>query len=58
MKKRDKAIGWLPIDSRLFGPFLSFGHVHGLAKAFLVVELLLSTLIVVGTFIVVLVQRF
>jgi len=58
MKKHENAIGWLPVDSRLFGPFLSFGHVRGLAKVFLVLELVLSSLVVFGTIIVVFIQEF
>lgn len=43
-----KPIAWLPVDSRLFGAFVSFGHVHGAARVFLILELILSTLVVVG----------
>ncbi|OGG34467.1 hypothetical protein A2363_00460 [Candidatus Gottesmanbacteria bacterium RIFOXYB1_FULL_47_11] len=50
-RKMQKPIPWLPIDSRLFGPIFSFGHVHGFARAFLVIEIVLATLIVLGSMI-------
>ncbi|MBI4065142.1 hypothetical protein HY409_02135 [Candidatus Gottesmanbacteria bacterium] len=40
---------WLPIDSRLFTKFFSFGHVKGLSRVFLEVEIALSILVVFGT---------
>ena len=40
---------WLPIDSRLILPLFSFGHVHGIAKIFLTVEMVLALGVVVGT---------
>ncbi len=56
MKKRGrrnthkaKPIAWLPIDSRLFLPLFSFGHVRGAARLFLEVEIVLSLLVVFGT---------
>lgn len=39
----------MPVDSRLFGSFLSFGNVHGVARIFLEVEMILAVLIVLGT---------
>ncbi len=51
-----KPIAWLPIDSRLFGSFLSFGHVRGVARAFLDAEIILSVLVVVGTIAVVIMK--
>ncbi len=45
--RKIKAISWLPIDSRLF-PFFSFGHVKGIARVFLQVEIILSLLVVIG----------
>lgn len=45
-------IPWLPIDSRLF-PFLSFGHVKGVMKLFLQIEMLLAVGVVIGTLLVV-----
>ncbi len=51
-RRVQKAVIWLPVDSRLFGSLLSFGHVHGVARIFLQLEILLSTLVVVGTIIV------
>ena len=44
-----KPIPWLPVDSRLFGSFLSFGRVRGIARVFLTVEMVLAVLIVLGT---------
>lgn len=52
-KKMQKPIPWLPVDSRLFGPFLSFGHVRGVARIFLEIEMILAVLIVFGTLTVV-----
>jgi len=52
MRKNDKPIPWLPIDSRLILPFLSFGHVRGFARLFLQIEMLLAILVVVGALIV------
>lgn len=43
------SISWLPVDSRLFSQFFSFGHVKGFARLFLEVEIGLSILIVFGT---------
>ncbi|MCX6793681.1 MAG: hypothetical protein NTY06_01100 [Candidatus Gottesmanbacteria bacterium] len=52
MRKRSKPVAWMPVDSRLFGSFLSFGHVRGVARIFLEVEMVLAVLIVLGTLIV------
>lgn len=49
-RKHTAPIAWLPVDSRLLVPFLSFGHVRGIARVFLVIEIVLSILIVFGTF--------
>jgi len=40
---------WLPIDSRLFTQFFSFGHVKGFSRIFLEIEIGLSILVVFGT---------
>ena len=48
-RKMQKPIPWLPVDSRLFGSFLAFGHVRGIARIFLTVEMVLAVLIVLGT---------
>ncbi len=45
-------ISWLPVDSRLFSPFLSFGLVQGFARLFLEVEIVLAVLVVVGTLVI------
>lgn len=50
MRKYEKPIAWLPVDSRLFGPLLSFGHVRGAARLFLQIEIALSLAVVIGTF--------
>ncbi|KKU82402.1 hypothetical protein A2973_01595 [Candidatus Gottesmanbacteria bacterium RIFCSPLOWO2_01_FULL_49_10] len=50
---RRKPIDWLPIDSRIFPPIISFGHVKGLARFFLEIEIILSVLVVVGTVVVI-----
>lgn len=47
--KRSKTDSWMPIDSRLFQPFLSFGHVTGIARVFLQIEMVLSVAVVGGT---------
>ncbi len=56
MKRRGKVsshpIPWLPIDSRLIPPLFSFGHVHGMARLFLEIEMLLAVLVVAGTLII------
>lgn len=46
-------MSWLPIDSRLIPPLFSFGHVHGAAKFFLTIEMILAVSVVLGTFIVI-----
>jgi hypothetical protein len=48
-KVNSKADLWLPIDSRLIPDIISFGHVKGLARVFMVIEIMLSCLIVIGT---------
>lgn len=50
-----RPIDWLPIDSRII-PFLSFPHVHGVARIFLIVEMTLATIIVVGTMVLVILR--
>ncbi|MBI3385561.1 hypothetical protein HY031_00585 [Candidatus Gottesmanbacteria bacterium] len=42
-------VSWLPVDSRLILPLFSFGHVKGMARLFLEIEILLSLLVVGGT---------
>ncbi len=48
-KTHDVPVSWLPVDSRLFLPILSFSHVKGLARLFLEIEIVLSLLVVIGT---------
>lgn len=50
---REASISWLPIDSRLISPLFSFGHVKGVARVFLEIEIVLSLLVVLGTMILV-----
>jgi len=49
---------WLPIDSRLIPPLFSFGHVHGVAKVFLTVEMVLAFGVVVGTLFMIVIHYF
>ncbi|MEK7544160.1 MAG: hypothetical protein AAB557_04780 [Patescibacteria group bacterium] len=51
-------IPWLPIDSRLIPPLFAFGHVRGIARGFLLIEILLSLLVVMGTLIIILLRIF
>ncbi len=46
-------IAWLPIDSRII-PFISFTHVRGMARVFLIVEMVLSVAMLIGAFLLVL----
>lgn len=52
-----ESVRWLPIDSRIFSPIFapifSFGRVRGVAKFFLIVEMVLTILVVAGTFVLV-----
>jgi len=48
-RKMQKPISWMPVDSRLFGPFFSFGRVRGAARIFLAAEMILAVFIVLGT---------
>lgn len=57
-KHIDTEMSWLPVDSRLFLPLFSFGHVKGVAKVFLVIEMVLAAGVVTGTFIIMLTQLF
>lgn len=54
---KNKPISWLPVDSRLFLPLLNFGHVKGLARFFLVIEIVLAVLVVLGTIVIVIFKR-
>jgi len=68
MKKRSRAyvnkrfdnepISWLPVDSRLIPDIFSFSHVKGNARIFLLLEIILSILVVIGTFLTVYLQIF
>ncbi len=46
-------VPWLPIDSRIFPSIFSFGHVKGIAKLFLQIEMMLSVGVVLGTLVIV-----
>lgn len=48
MKKSGKQ-DWLPIDPRILPPLFHFGNIHGVAKVFIFVEMLLASLVVLGT---------
>jgi hypothetical protein len=43
----------LPIDNRLIPDIFSFSHVKGVARIFLITEITLSTLVVIGTVVLV-----
>lgn len=60
VKKLSKhpSYSWLPIDSRLLPKILSFGHVKGVARVFLQIEMMAATLVVLGTGIIVLLTVF
>ncbi|KKU81629.1 MAG: hypothetical protein UY10_C0051G0003 [Microgenomates group bacterium GW2011_GWA2_47_8] len=51
----EKPIDWLPIDSRLI-PFLSFPHVRGVARIFLIIEMTLCVFVVLGTLLLVIIR--
>jgi len=57
LPRRGKSIkqqSWVPfIDHRIFPQIFSFGHVKGIARIFLQVEIILALLFVIGTSIVV-----
>jgi len=44
-----REISWLPIDSRIIPSLFAFGHVRGIAKIFLIIEMLLAGFVVTGT---------
>lgn len=48
-KKVEQPVSWLPVDSRIIFPLFSFGHVHGVARVFLTIEMALAVAVVVGT---------
>ena len=52
-EKQNEDFSWLPIDPRLLPHLFSFGHVKGLARVFIQIEMVLSVLVVLGTFLVV-----
>jgi hypothetical protein len=47
--KHDTKLLWLPIDSRLIPPLFQFSHLGTAAKIFVMVEMVLSGSVVVGT---------
>ncbi len=51
--RSETPLSWLPIDSRLVLPLFSFGHVRGVAKIFLTIEMILAIGVVGGTFVLV-----
>lgn len=55
-KRSVKAMGWFPIDSRLFPSLISFNHVKGVARVFLTCELLICSLIVIGAVILIILK--
>lgn len=49
-----KPVPWLPVDSRFF----SFGHVRGVTRVFLILEMMMAVLIVLGTLAIVIIDVF
>ncbi len=47
--RHEEPVSWLPVDTRVMLPLLSFGHVHGVAKVFLTIELVLAVSVVFGS---------
>jgi hypothetical protein len=47
---------WLPIDSRLIPDIIRFSHVHGVSRVFLVLEIILTTFVVFGTFLLAIIK--
>lgn len=56
--RRSAPIHWLPFDSRLILPIFSFGHVKGVARLFLQVEMVLSVGVLFGTLTIVILRLF
>lgn len=48
-----KKLLWLPLDSRILPHIFSFGHVKGMARIFMTIEILLATFVVIGTLVLV-----
>ena len=40
----------LPIDERIFPDIISFSHIKGVARIFLIIEMTCAVLVVLGTF--------
>ncbi len=57
-KISEQPVSWLPVDSRLVLPLFSFGHVHGMAKIFLTIEMILAVAVVVGSLAMTLLRLF
>jgi hypothetical protein len=49
VSKKDIQINWLPIDNRLIPDVFSFSHVKGVARVFLMIEMILAIIIVFGS---------
>lgn len=58
VKNFSHPVAWLPIDSRLIPSLFAFGHVRGIARVFLLIEILLSLLVVMGTLVITLLRIF
>jgi hypothetical protein len=56
--RHHKQIEWLPFDSRLIPDIFAFGHVKGIARLFLEVEMILAVLVVIGTLILTVIRLF
>jgi hypothetical protein len=47
--RQTSSVEWLPFDSRLIPDIFSFGHVKGISKVFLTLEIIITFLVVLGT---------
>ncbi|OGG01309.1 hypothetical protein A2Z33_05340 [Candidatus Gottesmanbacteria bacterium RBG_16_52_11] len=57
-KKAFQPLFWLPVDSRILPDIFAFGHVRGIARIFLEIEITLAILIVIGTLTIVILRTF
>jgi hypothetical protein len=55
-KSHSDQVPWLPIDSRLIPDIFAFGHVRGVARIFLMLEMILTTFVVLATLVLVVIN--
>lgn len=55
-RRRTATINWLPIDSRILPEIFRFGHVKGVARLFLIIEMSLATITMLATLLLVLLR--